>query len=59
MALINLNFKKTYTIKAKCANCKVLQDLTIPKGRQIADFLKSEECLCDNCGCSTLTLLSN
>ena len=59
MPLINLlRLKKSYTIKVKCGNCKYMQELNIPKQKQIAEYIKSEEAQCDNCGCACLQTLS-
>lgn len=47
--------RKRYTIKTKCLNCGYIQDTSIPKGKTIDSWIKSQGCVCDNCGCSTLT----
>ena len=46
--------RKQYTVNVKCTNCGTKFELRIPKGKTIADYLKSEASVCENCGCSTL-----
>jgi DNA-directed RNA polymerase subunit RPC12/RpoP len=50
--------RKQYTIKAKCSNCNHIFELKIPKGTTIENYLKSEACACENCGCATLVKIS-
>ena len=52
------NLKKVYPITVKCSNCDYKFELKIPKGKTIADYLKSEACACENCGCSTLVKIT-
>lgn len=47
-------FRKSYIVTASCSNCKVVQDIKVPKGETIAEYFKSERGRCDNCGTASL-----
>jgi hypothetical protein len=47
-------FRKTYIVTACCTNCKVVQDVRVPKGETIEEYFKSERGKCDNCGTACL-----
>lgn len=44
--------KDTYEEYAKCTNCGENNDLEIPIGVKVEDFIKDKKCT--NCGCVTL-----
>lgn len=48
---------KVYYVKVRCTNCGELQDLRIPKGKQINEYIKSEGAVCQVCQCQTLRRL--
>jgi hypothetical protein len=48
-----LNFRGTYNVKAKCSNCWTLQDLKVPKGTTVEEYVKSSG-KCEVCGCKCL-----
>ena len=52
------DLKKKYRVNVTCSNCGSFSELTIPKGITIAEFFKSGQGKCQNCGCSTLKLKS-
>lgn len=47
-------FKKRYTANAWCNNCNTHQEVQIPKGVSISQFVESGTGKCGNCGCNTL-----
>ena len=53
MALKDL-FKKKYQSNVWCNNCRTFQEIQIPKGVSIAQFIDGNTGKCLNCGCSTL-----
>ena len=53
MAFIDL-FKKKYAANVWCDNCNSHQEVQIPKGTSIAQFMESATGKCNNCGCNTL-----
>ncbi len=52
------NLRKVYAVQAKCKNCGHKFELRIPKGKTIAEYMKSEASSCENCGCATLEQIS-
>lgn len=46
---------KFYRVKVTCDNCGESQELKIPKGKRITEFIASEDATCENCGCATLS----
>jgi len=53
MTLFDL-FRKHYVARVQCVNCGTVQDLKVPKGHQVQDYLDTESAVCENCGCSSL-----
>jgi len=53
MAFIDL-FKKKYAANVWCNNCNSHQEVQIPKGTSITQFMESATGKCNNCGCNTL-----
>ena len=45
------DLSKRYSITIKCGNCSCVNDIKIPKGIAIQDFIKQNKALCKNCGC--------
>ena len=41
-------------VSAKCVNCGFNQETIIPRGVLISEWFKSENSVCDNCGCNAL-----
>ena len=58
MATLFDNLRKVYPVSVKCSNCDLKFELKVPKGKTIAEFLKSEAAACENCGCATLTKIA-
>jgi len=57
MPLINLRgLGKFYRVRVKCNNCGEIQELSIPKGETVANYMKDERAICSLCGCNTLEL---
>ena len=48
-------FQRKYTTRVTCFNCSHQQSIKIPKGRLVKEYLKSNEAICANCGCSAFT----
>jgi hypothetical protein len=53
MAFVDL-FRKKYTAHVWCNNCSTYQEVQIPKGVSVNQFLESAIGKCENCGCNTL-----
>ena len=53
MPLIDI-FKKTYIGQVWCNNCSTSQEIQIPKGTTIAQFIEGNTGKCGICGCKTL-----
>lgn len=47
-------FKKKYTANCWCNNCSTHQEVQVPKGVTLAQFVESGTGKCGNCGCNTL-----
>lgn len=47
-------FNKKYKSTVWCNNCSTHQEVNIPKGVSIAQFVESGTGKCGNCGCNTL-----
>lgn len=57
MPLIDFKkLNKSYRVRVKCSNCNEIQELSIPKGEQVQNFIDSERALCCICGCNTLQI---
>ena len=57
MPLINLRgLGKNYRVRVKCNNCGEIQELSIPKGETVDNYMKDERAICTLCGCNTLEL---
>jgi len=57
MPLINLRgLGKRYKVRVKCNNCGEIQELSVPKGETIINYIKDERAVCILCGCNTLEL---
>ena len=57
MPLINLRgLSKIYKVRAKCSNCGEIQELSIPKGETVNNYMKDDRAVCLVCGCNTLEL---
>jgi formate dehydrogenase maturation protein FdhE len=57
MPLINLRgLGRRYRVRVKCTNCGEIQELSVPKGETIANYIKDERAICTLCGCNTLEL---
>lgn len=56
MATLLEKIGKFYKVSVKCTNCMASQELKIPKGTTISNFITSEDAVCEKCGCSTLEL---
>ena len=41
-----------YKIKETCFNCRHDNNLEIEKGKSVREFLKENNFVCENCGCS-------
>lgn len=41
-----------YRVTAKCSNCGVVNEITIPKGMRILNFFKTKYAVCSHCGCT-------
>ena len=53
MALKDM-FRKKYTTNCWCNNCSTHQEVQIPRGVSVAQFVESGTGKCGNCGCNTL-----
>jgi hypothetical protein len=53
MALKDI-FNKKYTSNCWCNNCQTHQEVQIPKGVSITQFIESATGKCNNCGCNSL-----
>lgn len=47
-------FKSKYKAQAWCNNCKTHQEINVPKGVTLTQFLEGNTGKCNNCGCNTL-----
>lgn len=47
-------FKKKYVTNCWCNNCSTHQEVQIPRGVSVAQFVESGTGKCGNCGCNTL-----
>lgn len=47
-------FSKKYPSNCWCNNCETFQEVQIPKGVSITQFIEGSSGKCNNCGCSTL-----
>jgi hypothetical protein len=47
-------FKSKYTTQVWCNNCQTYQEVQIPKGVSIAQFIDGNTGKCNNCGCCCL-----
>ena len=47
-------FKKRYTTQVWCNNCQTYQEIQIPKGISIIQFIEGNTGKCNQCGCCTL-----
>jgi len=47
-------FKKKYTASCYCNNCETYQDVEIPQGVTIIQFIEGNTGKCNNCKCNTL-----
>lgn len=47
-------FKKTYTGQVWCNNCQTSQEIQIPKGTTLAQFIEGNTGKCGICGCNSL-----
>jgi len=47
-------FKKTYLGQVFCNNCQTSQEIQIPKGTTLAQFIEGNTGKCGICGCKTL-----
>ena len=57
MPLINLRgLGKNYRVRVKCTNCGEIQELSIPKGNTVDNYMKDERAICSFCGCNTLEI---
>jgi len=54
MALLDGLFKKKYTTNCWCNNCSNHQEVQIPRGVTVTQFVESGTGKCLNCGCNTL-----
>lgn len=50
------SIRKVYRVNGQCTNCGDFQEISIPKGITVEEYLKSIASKCNNCGCSTLRL---
>ncbi len=57
MPLINFRgLGKNYRVRSKCNNCGEIQELSIPKGETVENYMKDERAICSLCGCNELQL---
>jgi len=49
-------FNRGYRARVKCTNCNEIQELNIPKGETVKNYIESDRALCTTCGCNTLEL---
>lgn len=54
MGIIDAFRKKFYKSKARCENCGTIQEVNVPVGRTIDEYVDSDEATCKNCQCATL-----
>ena len=47
---------KVYKVRVVCSNCGEFQELRIPKGEKVKEYVESEAAKCENCGCDSLRL---
>lgn len=47
-------FKKKYKSNCYCNNCQTYQEVEIPKGITVAQFIEGNTGKCGNCGCNVL-----
>ena len=51
MSLID-SFRKGYPVTTECSNCLTIQEINVPKGLTIEEFMGRETARCKYCGCS-------
>ena len=51
-------FQNKYSVFGKCLNCGKKQQIKIPRGILVSDFLEDQDGTCLNCGCNSLVVKS-